>query len=108
MSAEDRDDEQVQESDQPVHEKRIDQNEGDPDQGHKNDIDEAQDQLLAVEARFLEFLEQFTRPLVFKNGVRQRERMLDAVGIELGSHALSHDIFVILLEILRNARNGAP
>src|SRR5581483_6259057 len=73
--------------------------------GNENDVDETDDELLRIQARFLQFLEQFSGTLIFENRVRQRESVRNTVRIQPGADALGHDVFVIRLEIFRHARN---
>jgi len=91
--------------DDPVHRKRVEDDEHDADQSRENEIDRQRDEFLDVGPHFLELAQRLAASLVLKDGIRQLQRVPDAVRIHLGAHTLDDDVDVIVLEVLGDARH---
>ena len=66
---------------------------------------EVGDELLDVGADLLQLAERFAAALILEDRVGQLERVPDAVGVELRAEPLRDDVDVVVLEVLRHARD---
>src|SRR5262249_35838246 len=66
---------------------------------NEQDIDSGVRQTLNISANLLKFPECLPAPLIFKDRVRQFERMLDAIRINLRTQPLRNDVDVVVLEV---------
>ena len=103
--AEDRHGQEVNRRDQPVHRKRIDHHEDDPDERREQHVDRGRDQPFDVGADLLQPAQRLAAPLVFEDRIGQLQRMPDAVRVELCSEALRDDVDVVVLEVLGHTRH---
>ena len=71
----------------------------------KSDVDGGRDQPLDVGPHLLQLAERFAAALILEHRVRQLERMADAVGVELGAEPLRDQADVVVLKVLRHARD---
>ena len=84
---------------------RIDHHENNADERYEKDVDRDIDQPLDVGPNFLEFTECLAAALVFKDRIRQFQRVANAVGIDLRTQPLRDDIREIVLEVFRHSRD---
>ncbi len=97
--------EEIHRCDKPVHAVGIDHHEDDAHQRGEQHVDRRRDQLLDVGPHFLELAQRFAAALVLEDGVRELQRVADAVGVELRAQPLRHQVDVVVLEVLRHARD---
>ena len=103
--AEDRHRQEIDRRDQPVHAERVDHHEDDPDERREEHVDARRDQLLDVGAHLLQPAERLAAALVLEHRIRQLQRVPDAVRIQLRAQPLRDDVDVVVLEVLRDARD---
>ena len=103
--AEDRHGQEVGRRDDPVHGEGVDHHEDDADERREQDVDGRRDELLDVGADLLQPAERFAAALVLEHRIRQLERVADAVGVQLRAEPLGDDVDVVVLEVLRDARD---
>ena len=84
---------------------RIDDDEDDADQWGKEHVDRDRDQLFDVGAHLLQLAKRFAAALVFEHGVRQVERVADAVSVDLRPEPLGDDVDDVVLEVLGHTRD---
>ncbi len=103
--AQDRHRQEVGRRDHPVDAEGVDHHEDDADERGEQHVDRCRDQALDVGADLLEPAERFAAALVLEHRIRQLERVLDAVRVQLGAQPLRDDVDVVVLEVLGHARD---
>lgn len=69
----------------------------------EDNIDKSRDQAFNIRSHFLKFAQGLSAALILKYGVRQLERMREAIGIDLRAQFLCDGVDVVILEILCHA-----
>ena len=82
---------------------RVCHHEDDPDERREQHVDRGRNETLDVGADFLQSAERLAAALILEDGVRELERVPDAVRIELGTEPLRDHVDVVVLEVLRHA-----
>ena len=83
----------------------VDRDEDESDKRDEQRVDERGHESLRIGAELHERAERLARALVLEHLVRQRERVLHAVGIDVRAEALGDRVQIVILEILRDARD---
>jgi hypothetical protein len=77
--------------------------EDDTDERREDQVDGERDEFLHVRADLLELPQRLAAALVLEHGVRQLQRVPDAVGVHLRAEPLGDDVDEIVLKVLRHA-----
>ena len=83
-----------------MHRQRIDHHEYHPNQRRENQVDRQRDEPLDVLSHLLKLAEGLAAALILEDGVRQLQRVANAVRVHLGAHSLHDDVDVVVLKIL--------
>jgi hypothetical protein len=89
--------------DRPVRLERVHHDEDDADERGEHHVHERGDEPLGVGPHLLQLAERLTAPLILERLEGERERVTDAVGVEVGADALHDDVDEVVLEVLRDA-----
>ena len=103
--AEQRHRQQVGRCHRPVNLRCIDHHEHQADERSENQIDRRGDELLHIGADLLQLAQRLAAALVFEEGVRQFQRMTDAVGVNARTHLLCDQVHEIILKVLCDPGN---
>ena len=99
------DGQEIDRRDQPVDAERVGHHEDDPDERREQHVDRSRNEALDVGADFLQPAERLAAALILEDRVRELERVPDAVRIELRTEPLRDHVDVVVLEVLRHARD---
>lgn len=86
-----------------MHLRCVDHHKYDTDHGSKQQIHRQRQQFLDIGAGLLQLAQRLTAALVFKEDIREFERMADSVRVNTSTYLLRNDIYVIILKILGDA-----
>ena len=90
---------------QPVHAEGIDHHEDDADERGEQDVDGGRDELLDVGSYFLQLAERLAAALILEHRIGELERVANPVRIQLRAEPLRNHVDVVILEVLRDARD---
>ena len=102
---ENRDRQEIRRRNQPVHAERIDHHEDNADERGEQHVDGCRDELLDVGSDFLQFAQRLPAALILEHRVGQLERVANPVRVQLRAQALRNHVDVVVLEVLRDARD---
>src|SRR5687768_5056458 len=103
QSAEDWDRREVGWGDRPVCVEGVNHHEHDADERGEHDVHEGGDETLDVRSHLLKLAERLAAPLILEDLEWERERVADAVGVQIYADTLRGDVDEIVLEVLRDA-----